>query len=147
MLYGYDEGGQIASVSGYHDRYSELGGLGPWDEGHYWWSHDRGRKWNRGHGWGWYSQLRGRNWHSWWGGHRDHGGNLHHYHRKHPSDASTVTEYVRDLGYDEFGQRVALGLGNGVSTAYTYDENRRWLDSISTVTADGKPLQGDELQL
>ncbi len=55
---------------------------------------------------------------------------------------SWVTEYVKDIGYDEFGQRVALELGNGVETTYTYDEDRRWLEAITTVTSDQKTLQG-----
>ena len=44
----------------------------------------------------------------------------------------TVFTYVEKIGYDEWGQRVYLKLGNGVETMYRYDENRRWLDEIYT---------------
>ncbi len=142
VLYGYDEGGQIATVTGYHDGYSEIDGLDHWGSWHYWWSHDRGRRWGRGHGWGWYSCLWSRNWGSWWGGHCRHTWSHHHWHRKHPSESFTVTDYVQDIGYDEFGQRVSIDLGNGIETTYTYDENRRWLDTITTKTADAVTLQG-----
>jgi RHS repeat-associated protein len=40
--------------------------------------------------------------------------------------------YVAAAGYDEYGQRVYLKLGNGVETTYTYDENRRWLSRLRT---------------
>jgi len=46
--------------------------------------------------------------------------------------AGLVTEYVRDIGYDEYGQRVFIEYGNGVKTEYTYDKARRWLDTIRT---------------
>jgi RHS repeat-associated protein len=42
------------------------------------------------------------------------------------------TKYVQDIGYDHFGQRVYIKYGNGMETRCTYDENRRWLDSINT---------------
>ena len=45
------------------------------------------------------------------------------------------------IGYDEYGQRSFIEYGNGVKTAYTYDENRRWLDSIETLSATQKLLQ------
>ncbi|QQO10753.1 toxin TcdB middle/N-terminal domain-containing protein [Breznakiella homolactica] len=45
---------------------------------------------------------------------------------------SLTTEYVKTIGYDEYGQRTYIEYGNGVRTSYTYDENRRWLDSIRT---------------
>ena len=38
-----------------------------------------------------------------------------------------TTEYVRDIGYDEYAQRVFIEYGNGVKTEYTYDKTRRWL--------------------
>jgi RHS repeat-associated protein len=40
--------------------------------------------------------------------------------------------YVVDVAYDEYGQRSYIEYGNGVRTAYVYDENRRWLSSIAT---------------
>ncbi len=45
-----------------------------------------------------------------------------------------TTDYVEDIGYDEYGQRVYIKYGNGIETSYTYDENRRWLDTINTRT-------------
>nr|WP_255949272.1 RHS repeat-associated core domain-containing protein [Brucepastera parasyntrophica] len=48
--------------------------------------------------------------------------------------------YVDKIGYDEWGQRVYLRLGNGVETTYEYDENRRWLSGIETGKA-GTVLQ------
>ncbi|AHC15311.1 RHS repeat domain-containing protein [Salinispira pacifica] len=46
---------------------------------------------------------------------------------------SLVTEYVQDIGYDEYGQRVYIKYGNGVETEYSYDPERRWLESVHTV--------------
>ena len=43
-----------------------------------------------------------------------------------------TTEYVKDIGYDEYAQRVFIEYGNGVKTEYTYDKTRRWLDTIRT---------------
>ena len=40
--------------------------------------------------------------------------------------------YVRDIGYDEYGQRNFIEYGNGVKTEYEYDSERRWLSSIRT---------------
>jgi len=40
--------------------------------------------------------------------------------------------YVEHIGYDEWNQRVYMKLGNGVETAYKYDEKRRWLAEIKT---------------
>lgn len=44
--------------------------------------------------------------------------------RKTTKAGETFT-YVDRIGYDAFGQRVYLKLGNGVETTYSYDENRR----------------------
>ncbi|ALC16210.1 hypothetical protein DSOUD_1431 [Desulfuromonas soudanensis] len=49
-------------------------------------------------------------------------------------------EYLLDLAYDEYGQRVRLQLGNGVETRYDYDSLTRRLDHIFT-TGDGGVLQ------
>jgi RHS repeat-associated protein len=49
-------------------------------------------------------------------------------------------EYLLDLAYDEYGQRVRLQLGNGVETRYDYDPLTRRLDHIFT-TGDGGVLQ------
>ncbi len=51
------------------------------------------------------------------------------------------TEYVRDIGYDEFGQRSYIEYGNGTRTRYAYDPARRWLTSISTQSQWGVSLQ------
>ena len=48
------------------------------------------------------------------------------------SYAGITTEYVKDIGYDEYGQRVFIEYGNGVKTEYTYNKERRWLDKIQT---------------
>jgi len=40
--------------------------------------------------------------------------------------------YVKQIDYDEWGQRVYLQLGNDTETWYTYNEKRRWLDEIQT---------------
>jgi len=52
-----------------------------------------------------------------------------------------TTEYVRDIGYDEFGQRTYIEYGNGVRTTYSYDPARRWLAGIASQSAFGRPLQ------
>ncbi|MEJ2306883.1 MAG: RHS repeat-associated core domain-containing protein, partial [candidate division WOR-3 bacterium] len=50
-------------------------------------------------------------------------------------------EYVRNIGYDEQGRRSYIEYGNGVTTAYSYNEERGWLDSIHTMNSDGKVFQ------
>ncbi|MDR1388486.1 MAG: hypothetical protein LBJ31_00720, partial [Treponema sp.] len=52
-------------------------------------------------------------------------------------------EYVRDTGYDEFGQRVFIEYGNGVSTGYEYNAERRWLDRIVTRSPGGRETYQD----
>ena len=42
--------------------------------------------------------------------------------------------YIKDIAYDEYGNRKFIEYGNGVKTNYTYDENRRWLKNIKTKT-------------
>ena len=42
------------------------------------------------------------------------------------------TTYIKEIGYDEFGQRSYIEYGNGVRSNYTYDENRRWLSRLHT---------------
>jgi RHS repeat-associated protein len=41
-------------------------------------------------------------------------------------------EYVNAIGYDRFGQRAYIAYGNGTSTDYVYDDDRRWLTGITT---------------
>jgi len=52
-----------------------------------------------------------------------------------------TTQYVAEIGYDTFGQRTDMRLGNGTETHYTYDENRRWLDTIQTNNDKNLTLQ------
>jgi len=54
---------------------------------------------------------------------------------------SQTTNYVKDIGYDEFGQRSYIEYGNGNRTNYTYDPMRRWLSSINTQSQYGNVLQ------
>jgi RHS repeat-associated protein len=54
--------------------------------------------------------------------------------------------YVNDIGYDKFGQRVFIEYGNGsggrgVRTYYTYRPDRRWLERVNTVNANGVVFQ------
>jgi YD repeat-containing protein len=42
-------------------------------------------------------------------------------------------EYVKEIGYDEYGQRRYIEYGNGVSTEYRYDPKRRWLCGVESV--------------
>jgi RHS repeat-associated protein len=60
---------------------------------------------------------------------------------KDSPDGSGDFEYVRDIGYDEFGQRAELEYGNGVKTKYTYNPERRWLERIVTTGGTGSVLQ------
>jgi YD repeat-containing protein len=48
---------------------------------------------------------------------------------------------MKDIGYDEFGQRVEMEYGNGVRTEYTYNPERRWLERIVTTGGTGSVLQ------
>ncbi|WP_437589178.1 RHS repeat domain-containing protein [Sorangium sp. So ce1000] len=56
---------------------------------------------------------------------------------QHPSEPRT-TEYLRHIGYDEFGQRVRVVAGNGIETKYRYDESTR---RMSEVNADHQSAQ------
>ena len=44
-------------------------------------------------------------------------------------------DYVDQLGYDKFEQRVFLEYGNGTKTNYTYEPNRRRLKTMTATTA------------
>ncbi|MFZ5985738.1 MAG: RHS repeat domain-containing protein [Bacillota bacterium] len=50
-------------------------------------------------------------------------------------------DYVKDIRYDEFGQRIFIKLGNGTTTNYTYDPYRRWLSNIETGDNFGVKIQ------
>ena len=56
------------------------------------------------------------------------------------------TQYVTDIGYDEFGQRTYIEYGNGNRTNYSYDTYRRWLSSINTQSQYGTVLQNMSYQ-
>jgi RHS repeat-associated protein len=60
---------------------------------------------------------------------------------KESTDGTGEFGYVKDVGYDEFGQRVVMEYGNGVRTEYSYDPERRWLERIVTVDKKGTKLQ------
>jgi RHS repeat-associated protein len=57
---------------------------------------------------------------------------------RRPAETET---YLEKLGYDVFGQRVALQLGNGVQTRFTYEPDTRRLKTIQTGTSHGRTLQ------
>ena len=40
--------------------------------------------------------------------------------------------YLKEMGYDKFGQRVFLRLGNDTTTSYTYTDDTRRLDTLQT---------------
>lgn len=46
--------------------------------------------------------------------------------------------YVKQLGYDEFEQRVYLQYGNGTEAKYTYDSQRRRLINLKAATDTGR---------
>ncbi|WP_437527421.1 hypothetical protein WME79_42770 [Sorangium sp. So ce726] len=56
---------------------------------------------------------------------------------QHPSEPRT-TEYLRHIGYNEFGQRVRVVAGNGIETKYRYDESTR---RMTEVNADHQSAQ------
>jgi RHS repeat-associated protein len=67
----------------------------------------------------------------------------YHYNRGGQIDRVTgfksgeTFRYVNDIGYDEQGQRIYMEYGNGVSTGYVYDPERRWLKTIATRSPNG----------
>jgi RHS repeat-associated protein len=64
-----------------------------------------------------------------------------------PGENDCSFPYVRDIGYDEFGQRVFIEYGGGhdmnkgVATVYDYNPERRWLDRIITTNPNGRTYQ------
>ncbi len=50
-------------------------------------------------------------------------------------------EYIKHIGYDQFGQRNSIVYGNGIQTTYTYQPERRWIENIRTADATGRILQ------
>ena len=49
--------------------------------------------------------------------------------------------YVKDICYDQYGQRTKIVYGNGTVTNYSYDPARRWLESIKTQNKWGQSFQ------
>jgi RHS repeat-associated protein len=49
--------------------------------------------------------------------------------------------YVRRIGYDKFGQRAYLELGNGTKTSYGYRSDNRRLEKLSSTLPSGVPFQ------
>ena len=49
--------------------------------------------------------------------------------------------YVRDIQYDEFGNKTKMVLGNNVKTKYEYNRKNRRLKNMKTTGADGKVFQ------
>jgi len=49
-------------------------------------------------------------------------------------------EYLRHLGYDEFGKRVRIVSGNGVESRFTYDPQSRYVSQLRTIGV-GRDLQ------
>lgn len=47
------------------------------------------------------------------------------------SDGASNLDYVQEIRYDKFGDRVYLRYGNGTETRYTYEDDRRRLYSVS----------------
>ena len=48
--------------------------------------------------------------------------------------------YVKNILYDEYGNRLRIDYGNGSFTEYNYNPERRWLTSIKTENHFGKTL-------
>ena len=52
-----------------------------------------------------------------------------------------INDYLKDIGYDEFGQRVSVNYGNGAVSSYVYDARNRRLMSLKTLGANGAIYQ------
>ena len=48
--------------------------------------------------------------------------------------------YLTQLGYDKFENRVYLSYGNGTETSYSYEEDRRRLSHITATTSNGRKM-------
>jgi len=51
--------------------------------------------------------------------------------------AGQVSNYVQQLGYDEFESRVFMGYGNGTQTTYSYEADRRRLQNMVVSAGNG----------
>ena len=54
--------------------------------------------------------------------------------------------YVEQLGYDKFEQRVFLAYGNGTKTNYTYEPERRRLKGMTAETSAGRKFMDNDYQ-
>jgi RHS repeat-associated protein len=59
----------------------------------------------------------------------DNGGQIQKVYSEHRNH---TFNYIDHIYYDEFGQRKRITYENGVTTDYTYDPTRRWLEHIET---------------
>jgi RHS repeat-associated protein len=50
--------------------------------------------------------------------------------RPTPPGGQFHTDYLKHVGYDEFGERVRVVVGNGITTRYTYEPLRRHLERV-----------------
>lgn len=62
-------------------------------------------------------------------------------HRTSGSAVPGSEVYLASMAYDEFGQRVRMVLGNGVTSTYRYDPFTRRLAKLETTTPLGRTLQ------
>ena len=49
--------------------------------------------------------------------------------------------YVTKILYDQYGQRTRIEYGNGTATDYTYNPERRWLETVKTKNKYGQSYQ------
>lgn len=70
----------------------------------------------------------------------DRGGELYSISASKPG-SEPAKDIISQLGYDKFGERVYLRMGNGTETQYTYEPDRRRLSNI-TVRNIGLPEWG-----
>ncbi len=52
-------------------------------------------------------------------------------------------DYLKQLGYDKFEDRVYLAYGNGTETTYDYEPNRRRLHNITATTSAGRKMMNN----
>lgn len=52
--------------------------------------------------------------------------------------------YLAQMGYDEFEQRLFCRFGNGTTTTYAYDPNRRWLTDLDVDLPTGRRIMDNQ---
>ncbi|MES0492029.1 MAG: RHS repeat-associated core domain-containing protein [Leptospirales bacterium] len=63
------------------------------------------------------------------------------------NDCNTIDKsIITNMEYDEFGSVTKVDMGNGVSTAYTYDIRGRATRMITTATVNGKSVKHQNIQ-